>query len=88
MRHPTKERFTRLLTPIEHARAKGLPEGWIQSTGLSTSRAHEALGQSVIFSMFVAVGRAIAMNLKQTARLALIGTGGAEIASDKLLLAA
>ncbi|EAZ98403.1 hypothetical protein MELB17_09258 [Marinobacter sp. ELB17] len=46
------------------------------------------IGQSVIFSLFVAVGRAIALNLKHTARLALIGTGGAEIASDELLLAA
>src|SRR5690606_22026980 len=52
LKHPTKERYTRLLTPVEHARVKGLPEGWIQSTRTAATIAHEILGQSVIFPLF------------------------------------
>jgi len=59
IKHPTKSRFTRLLTPIEHQRVKGLPEGWVQSTGLAASKAHEVLGQSVVYPVFEAVGAAV-----------------------------
>lgn len=38
----------RLLTPVEHARVKGIPESFI--AGFSASTAHEGLGQSVLFN--------------------------------------
>lgn len=68
IKHPTKPRVTRLLSPVEHSRMKGLPEGWIQSTELADTRAHEVLGQSVIFPVFEAIGVALGQNLKATAR--------------------
>jgi DNA (cytosine-5)-methyltransferase 1 len=86
--HPTKARYTRLLTPVEHARAKGVPEGWIQSTGLSTSKANEALGQGIIWPKFQAIGTAIGINLKTAAKHATIGTGGAEMPQQGFALAA
>ncbi|WP_273208899.1 DNA cytosine methyltransferase [Marinobacter subterrani] len=67
IKHPAKPRATRLLTPVEHARVKGLPEGWIQSTETSDTIAHQILGQSVIFPLFDAVGAAIGSNLKRLA---------------------
>lgn len=85
--HPTKARYTRLLTPVEHARAKGVP-GWIQSTGLSTSKANEALGQGIIWPKFQAIGTAIGINLKTAAKHATIGTGGAEMPQQGFALAA
>lgn len=64
IKHPTLPRVTRLLTPAEHARVKGLPEGWIESCELADSRAHEVLGQSIIFPAFEAVGAALGENLQ------------------------
>lgn len=62
--HPTKARYTRLLTQKEHARAKALPEGWIEACELPDSVAHEALGQGVVYPKFKAVGAAIGFNFK------------------------
>ena len=59
--HPTREGVRRLLTPREHARVKGVPECLI--AGMPEPQAHEALGNSVTYYAFVAVGRAIAMSL-------------------------
>ncbi len=47
----------RLFTPEEHARLKAVPEFLVE--GLSETVAHEVLGQSVIHSAFVALGRLI-----------------------------
>ena len=47
----------RLFTAEEHARIKTIPEHLIN--GLSETVAHEVLGQSVIYSAFVALGRLI-----------------------------
>ncbi len=52
--HPTKEGFSRLLKPSEHARVKGIPLEVIR--GLSDTIAHQVLGQSVIYPAFEAVG--------------------------------
>jgi len=52
--HPVDPKLSRLLTPIEHARVKGIPEEII--SGLSDTVAHEILGQSVIFPVFEAIG--------------------------------
>lgn len=57
LKHPTDPLLTRLFSPIEHARIKGIPERIIE--GLSATTAHEILGQSVIYPAFKAVGKAL-----------------------------
>lgn len=52
--HPSNPGKSRLLTPEEHARVKAIPQQLI--SGLSATRAHEILGQSVVHSAFEAVG--------------------------------
>uniref|UniRef100_UPI0003655874 DNA cytosine methyltransferase n=1 Tax=Thioalkalivibrio sp. ALgr3 TaxID=1239292 RepID=UPI0003655874 len=55
IRHPADPGRSRLLTPVEHARVKAVPESLI--AGLSATRAHEILGQSVAHAAFEAVGQ-------------------------------
>lgn len=55
--HPTNPELSRLLTPVEHARVKGIPEEMI--AGESDTTAHEILGQSVIYPQFQAIGLAL-----------------------------
>lgn len=62
LKHPSNENLSRLFTPCEHARLKGIPERVID--GLSTTTAHEVLGQSVIFPVFESIAIAIANHLK------------------------
>jgi len=52
--HRSEKKLSRLFTPIEHARIKGIPEDIIK--GVSTTTAHEILGQSICFPVFEAVG--------------------------------
>lgn len=52
--HPTNPELSRLLTPQEHARLKGIL--WNPIEGLSDSKAHELLGQSIAYDPFKAVG--------------------------------
>jgi DNA (cytosine-5)-methyltransferase 1 len=59
--HPSGDGRSRLLTPIEHARVKTVPE-WLVA-GVSNTTAHEILGQSVIWAAFVAVGRLLGESL-------------------------
>jgi len=47
IKHPTDSKLSRLLTALEHARVKGIPAEVIN--GVSTTCAHEILGQSVVF---------------------------------------
>lgn len=61
LKHPTNPLLSRLFTPVEHARVKGIPESIIE--GISETTAHEGLGQSVIFPKFEAVGYLIASAL-------------------------
>jgi len=61
--HPSDPNLLRQLTPIEHARAKGIPEEIV--SGLSQTTAHELLGQSVLFAPFKAVGNLVARCLKR-----------------------
>jgi DNA (cytosine-5)-methyltransferase 1 len=61
IRHPENPELLRIPTPVEHARAKGIPEVLIES--LSKTIAHELLGQSVLFDPFVSVGEAIGTGL-------------------------
>lgn len=55
--HPTNPALIRLLTPAEHARVKGIPEGVF--AGLPETVAHEVLGQAVVFPKIESVGREI-----------------------------
>ena len=60
--HPTKSGLSRLFTPIEHAKVKGIPEELVE--GLSVTVAHQVLGNSVIYPLFVAIGYTVANLLK------------------------
>lgn len=57
LQHPTSPDLSRLFTPVEHARIKGIPEYLVD--GLAATTAHEVLGQSVIYPVFHSVGYAI-----------------------------
>jgi len=65
--HPTDPTLSRLFTPVEHARLKGVPEDLIE--GLSATTAHEVLGQGVIFPLFAAVARSIGIAIKHASGL-------------------
>jgi DNA (cytosine-5)-methyltransferase 1 len=54
--------LSRLLTVREHARVKTIPESMVE--GLSDTKAHEVLGQSVIFTVFEAVGELIGRTIR------------------------
>lgn len=51
--HPEQSNLSRILTPIEHARVKGIPPEIVD--GLSDTTAHEVLGQSVVFPVFESI---------------------------------
>ena len=55
----------RLLTPTEHARVKGIPEGLV--AGVSDTVAHEVLGQSILYGHAKGIGQALGEHLQQTA---------------------
>lgn len=57
VRHPSNPDLLRQITPIEHARIKGVPEELVE--GLSITAAHEMLGQSVLAAPFRALGERI-----------------------------
>lgn len=80
LKHPTDESLTRLFTPVEHGRLKGLPEGWVQSLEVSVTVAHEVLGQGVVYPKFKALGAGLAEWLKEV-------TGVADEVTPKALAA-
>lgn len=59
IKHPTKARYTRLLTVLEHARVKGIDEAWIKACQVADTVAHQIMGQSVCAPVFEAVGAAV-----------------------------
>lgn len=61
VRHPTNPELSRLLTPIEHAKIKGVPSALID--GLSATIAHQELGQGILYNPFEAVGKRIGEHL-------------------------
>ncbi len=65
--HPQDESLSRLFTPIEHCRVKGIPESVID--GLSDTVAHEILGQSVIYPVFEAVAFGLGEHLAEASDL-------------------
>ena len=67
VQHPEDPALLRLLSPAEHARAKGIWEGMIAR--LSATIAHESLGQSILPAPFTEVARTVGnaiMNWYQT----------------------
>lgn len=67
--HPTNPSLSRLFTPVEHARLKGIPPEVIE--GEAATVAHEILGQSVIYPQFESVAFALGASLMQALPLAL-----------------
>lgn len=65
--HPTKAHLSRLLTPGEHARIKGIPEHLL--AGLSATAVHQACGQSVDTRPIRAIGRWLGDSLQRATRL-------------------
>lgn len=63
IQHPVDPKLSRLLTPLEHARVKGIPEKLIDDPDIAATTAHELLGQSVVYPMFEAVGFALGKQL-------------------------
>ena len=59
--HPEQPELSRIFTPTEHCRVKGIPEELIQ--GLSDTVAHQILGQSVVFPAFEALALALGNSL-------------------------
>jgi len=77
VQHPENPDLLRLPTPREHARCKGIPEHLVE--GLSNTRAHEVLGQSVLYAPFQTVGKLIGKFLKSFA-LGIENAGCVELA--------
>lgn len=74
--HPTNPKLSRLFTPVEHARIKGIPERFVE--GLGPTEAHEVLGQSVLWPAFRAVGRLLAATVAAVSKnVVRIGTAPA-----------
>ena len=63
--HPENKELSRIFTPLEHCRLKGIPESLI--SGLSDTVAHQILGQSVIFPVFEDVAHAVGTSLVEWA---------------------
>lgn len=59
--HPTDPNLLRQFTAVEHARFKQVPENLI--AGLSSTIAHEVLGQGIVYDPFEKVGTLIAESL-------------------------
>lgn len=69
--HPTKPGYMRLFTEYEHGRIKGVPAGFVEALGVSRTIAHQCLGQSVVYPVFVSVGAAIGRFLSDRDHAAL-----------------
>lgn len=69
VRHPQRPELSRLLTPVEHARVKGISETLIK--GVSATMAHQICGQSVDTRPVRSLGRVIGEAIREACR-----TGG------------
>jgi len=57
LQHPSNPALLRQFTASEHARIKGIPEALV--SGVSSTLAHEILGQSICYEPFRAIGKCI-----------------------------
>jgi DNA (cytosine-5)-methyltransferase 1 len=67
--HPTNPDLMRQLTPVEHARCKGIPDSLIE--GMTKTVSHEGLGQSICYGPFKALGRLLADALRKPIDMAI-----------------
>lgn len=67
--HPSDPNLSRLFTPGEHARIKGIPGRIIK--GLADTTAHQILGQSVIYPAFMALANHLGTALRRLTHLAV-----------------
>ncbi|MDN5872934.1 MAG: DNA cytosine methyltransferase [Sinobacteraceae bacterium] len=67
--HPQDPGKSRILTPAEHCRVKGIPAS--VTDGLSETTAHEILGQSVIYPAFEAVAASLGQFLQGLTKTAV-----------------
>lgn len=82
IKHPTDPLLARLLTCVEHARVKGIPE-WMADPERGAPAAttmHEIFGQSVCFPVFEAIGYHFAKALQSIAQDDALYAGAAEYA--------
>lgn len=63
IRNPQNPDLLRQLSPDEHCRVKGINP--ILTDGMSATRAHEVLGQSVLPAVFSAVAKALGLSLRK-----------------------
>lgn len=82
IKHPTEEK-ARLLTPVEHARAKTVPPELV--AGVSATLAHKILGNSVIWSAWHAVGKHMGAVMNATAGVEVVDTTFEEIVEGPAL---
>lgn len=71
----------RLLTPVEHARVKGIPEQLVD--GACATLAHEALGQSILYGHAVGIGQSLGAHLRTFVATAREIEHGAPVAHDE-----
>jgi DNA (cytosine-5)-methyltransferase 1 len=64
LQHPSDPDLLRQFSVVEHARIKGVPEGLV--AGLSSTVAHEVLGQSICYEPFRAVGGSAGIHVKNS----------------------
>lgn len=67
--NPVNNKLSRIFTPSEHARLKGIPEDAINN--ISETTAHEILGQSIVFPVFESLGKALGESLMNVANVKL-----------------
>jgi DNA (cytosine-5)-methyltransferase 1 len=82
-RNPENPDLLRIPTALEHARAKGVPEELIAE--LSSTLAHEILGQSIIYDPFVSVGELIGESYMELHNRALAQEFTAKLLTDAVL---
>lgn len=81
VRHPSGNGRSRLFTPTEHAKVKTIPAHLVKE--LSSTTAHDVLGQSIIWSAFVAVGELLGRSLKGFAAGVVAAASSATVADAK-----
>ena len=69
--HPDNPKLSRIFTPVEHARVKGIPES--VAAGECDTIAHEIYGQSGVYPKFEAIGAGIGWLIDSLASVVLPG---------------
>lgn len=81
LRHPTDPERSRLLTSAEHAQVKGVPSHLVE--GMSSTLAHQLLGQGIVYEPFRAVGKRIGERLLSYVAPSEGGAGDGEGSAER-----